>query len=253
MQDLIFGKLSLHELARTSATCRSFQAVFTTKLAEEQKRRLDMASKCIGDKRIERIAAFAARFFKRENAFQKLDRDRKTFCWISADGEWQVERTRSANQRKGEAGDLRIRVSFRWVVPTIMEILVHVPGQACVDLHVCGGRGMIAITVTPYGDKAVVGVALVQALVTWVLPRRLRDRWPHAKIMIQECPQRSQFFYEGRSGFTITGMLAQIAPLLPLLSKNAKLHIGGWERPMLPYWRPRTRSHKRHGARDWAY
>ncbi len=256
MQDLIFGKLSLHELARASRTCRSFQTVFTTKLGEEQKGRLDLAGTCFSEKQIECIAAFAARFFKRETAVRNLDRDRKTDCRISADGEWQVERSRPArraHQRPAEEGDIRIRVSFLWASPTIMEIGVHVPGRAWVDLHVCGGQGMIAICVTPYGDEAVEGVALVQALVTWALPRRLRDHSPHAYIMVQECPERVQQAHGRRHSFTIAGMRAQIAPLLPLLAKNAKLRIGGWGRPMLPYWRPRRQPHKRIDGWYWIF
>jgi hypothetical protein len=197
VQDLILARIPLFELAQASAACRTFQERFKTRLAEEQKLRFDLADECFGQKRIDRIAAMAARFFKRENAFGKLDRGRTHVCHISAVGEWQVERrrpSRSANQHNLEAGDLHVRLSFMWGRPTVMEILVHVPGRALVKLHVCGGRGMIAITVTPYGDMVFEGLALVQALITWALPRRLRDYRSHANVMIQECAQRSQFF-----------------------------------------------------------
>jgi hypothetical protein len=87
------------------------------------------------------------------------------------------------------------------------------------------GRSEIRVDAND-GDEDVAGVALMQALLSWALPREFPDGLPPVDICIQGIAIREEEY----GLFTKAGLDLQLAPLLPLIAKHPswQLKTGIW-------------------------
>jgi hypothetical protein len=210
LQELILANLSLTELTRVSRTCRAIQAAFGRQMAREQKARCDLAVECFGHERIACIASLADRFLKGERVHPALDEGVIRFCSICADGTLRVNP--NVGQRLTcEPADLPTEFWFWLGSPPSMSIVIKPTLAGRVSL--CCNRGKKNfITVYLRRDQDVKGLALVHALLDGCLAPTFQSHGLPIHVHIRR-------YTDYKSVYTPQGLQAQIAPLLPFVSR----------------------------------
>jgi hypothetical protein len=213
MVEIILVSLTLIELARASRTCRTFQAVFSMKMAGEQKAYGELALKRFNFNRISCIAGRLDCLLKGETIYHGLAFEFPDLKCISADGtlcDWY-----GADYNVGDVEMVTYRVG------TFKFVDVGLPCVRCVGFRVDLLGKAVLICIRPSANDDLEGVALVHALMT--------GRWvPH----LRGCGLSIHIRIEGykRERCTSAGLHAQIAPLRPLASRSMLLSTvpEGW-------------------------
>jgi hypothetical protein len=221
MQEFILSFLPVVELARLAMTCRSFHTASRRHLAEQQKARCDLAEQWICRKRIMGVIDLVSSFFRGDCITPTRH---KTYGWISADGVFHVldqASCQSGGEAIPEVGEIEVvifatRPGFDKL--TSMNIVVYGPGKAVLAFVVSRFLNTVYSTVTRSDGEDLSGLAFVQALLTCGFGREQAGVSPLKGHIIWCCLPQGSF---------LTGMpwanpklLAQIAPLLPLLHKS---------------------------------
>jgi hypothetical protein len=212
LEELILAKLSLTELARVSATCRTIQAVFDRQMAEAQKAHCDLAIKCFGRERIACIASLGDRYLMGQAMHAELDQAayNSYICVISADGTLHVEPHKeqlsdlSSGTLTCECTDIHVDLSF-W--STSMRLAMLGAGFGRVDLHFDWHHQWATISRGPDGDVDA-GLALCHALLDGNVAPAFHDHALRVEV---------QLFIVGV--YDRQALQAQIAPLMPLASQ----------------------------------
>jgi hypothetical protein len=243
MQELILTKRPLLELARISRTHTSFQAVFLALLAREQKARCSLIVECLGRARLARIALLITRFLKGEALEQDADGQsivpglemwedvtrwaKGTFEPPSLKGKIQVgsENTVIVFRLRirepvegGNVGDVVDVVNE--VTPaeaTTMIVTMTASDSSQLRLSVTRTTGGGMIIVYPCNDEDLLGVALMQALLSgeWC-PNLVESGLVAIRILARS--------YLGN--YSYAGLEAQILPLLPFASGYHRFNAG---------------------------
>ncbi len=238
MQELILAKRSLLELARISRTHTSFQAVFLGQLAREQKARCDLIVGRLGRARLLRVAALISRFFKGE----PLEQDPYDDPIVPGLKVWEDVTSATGVLRPPLLSELRAEsenavVVFRLRVekpveggnvvdvvnditpaePTTMVVTMTASESSQLRLsvtrHSDGGR----IIVHPCNDEDLLGVALMQALLSG-------ERGPS---LVESGLVAICVFARSHLGtYSHAGLEAQILPLLPFASGYHRFNAG---------------------------
>jgi hypothetical protein len=192
MQELILAKRPLLELARISRTHTSFQAVFLAQLAREQKAHCNLIVECLGRARLARIATLISRFLK----WEALEQDLDDYSIVLGLEMWE-DVSRWANgtfeppsmKRKIQVGSEDTVLIFRLRIkepieggnvvdvvdgvnedtpaePTTMVVTMTASESSQIRLSVTRGNDGGRIIVLPYNDEDLLGVALMQALLS---------------------------------------------------------------------------------------
>jgi hypothetical protein len=213
--ELILSKLPLPDLARTSTTCRFFQAAFLRELAEEQSARCDLAVECLGRERMTRIVALADRFLDGQPMYPDLGNDLSTTgWWICEEGKvhlggehfhvWEYPLT------DGKKAVVRLTIQPRESSADMLFVVRTGDGSSvfvCLDEE---RKGYIALNRFRGHREA---LAIVQALLSARLAPCLQGAFADIRL--------SGFLghKDGKHNFTQAGVEALIAPLLPLVTR----------------------------------
>jgi hypothetical protein len=234
LEEVILARLSLPEFARVSWSSRKFQAFFNRQMAREQKARCDLAVGHFGRERILRIGNIADHYHcAGETAYPQLVEAVINRCWISADGTLHLKpqvndpAIPASSLPLPEAGDLHVTIELDVARSSAcMSIKVEVAEDRVIQLRVImpSETAGVYISIHPDGDDDVMGLALVQAL----LCGDLLD--PQPDLANPQCGLGPPFWdspgpielqilpTDFRRVTTPAGVLALIAPLLPLTS-----------------------------------
>lgn len=222
VQEHILGKLPLWEVAHLSATCRSFQEIFTRQVKKEVKARSDLALEHFGQERIITIAALIERFVKGETMDPAFGLP--IFGWMSLDGELHIIREatwRDSRRAVRERGDVNVMIHTRYRVGDLSPIIAISWGrtQSQINLSI-SQRESVTIEMYVRGDENLQGVALVQALLSEGLGPTFHYDGHPVKVHIKWWVLRDadKDFVRGRGWTQVSeaALRAQIAPLMPL-------------------------------------
>jgi hypothetical protein len=106
MEEEILPRLSLLEMARTSALCRSFRARYRTRMAAEQEARCKLAIKSFGIERIARIVSVITHHLEGESRFPGLVDGKWHHFWVSTAGVLQGPCSRNEAVEKSDAENI---------------------------------------------------------------------------------------------------------------------------------------------------
>jgi hypothetical protein len=219
MKELILTKLSIMDLARASSACRTFSAVSRVQLGKAQQARYDLVVECFGSEGIAGIAALVNRLLMGEIVAEYGIHE----GWVSQDGQFHVQGTdlrpsASPDQVVNEDGVFRTSVRLLcWGADTTM---FRVPAPNCSGVTIGIERSKkVTFTIDPSTDGDMEGVALVQTLLLRFLAPNCDDGGQPIAYRMGGCET---------GAFTHTGLLTQIAPLLPLVLHHRNVWLDRW-------------------------
>jgi hypothetical protein len=229
VEEVILGLLSLVALARISRTSHTFQASFCRRMSDLQKARRDLAVSWFGPRRITCIAGLVTSFLNGELMEGNLAKNVVSDCQISVDGvlharEWPM--SRQISRATIQAGHCRVMLFLAWKdqVKPSMSIHLRVGAGGFVEIDVgLAQTKTVLITVIPCGGEDLLGVGLVQALLSQDLAPNFCDAASHTEVSIEGCFQ----YYRGFRSTRDTRQ-AQILPILPLLAQRKNWSLGCW-------------------------
>jgi hypothetical protein len=170
MMDLILSYFSWEQLAPISSVCRAFQAAYRRQLTVEQKARSELANATFGDKRISCIAGIINRYFKGE----RLHRDIRLRSYQSAfdileDGTVGIFNN-GVERRSSHTAVAFVRSCYLHQDMTVrpVKVVLWIPpnGMHVCTLQLSGDRHGAVISVMPQSDGDVLGVGVIQALLS---------------------------------------------------------------------------------------
>ncbi len=223
--EVILTTLTLLELARVSATCRTFQALYRRRLVGERKARKELATTFFGGDQITRLIAFIVQVL--EGASLDLDRgvvDKKLNpLWCPPNGPHYGRLARNNVPGQTSIGPNEIRLDIRPKFPgvTVDSIAVYVGDSQWSQLDLLIRRnGMgVWLRVRPNGDNELEGVGLVQAILDGGLAQYVQDGGKWVRVEIEGLVR-----YQDSESISRLGMKTQIAPLLAAGSRYTSEH-----------------------------
>jgi hypothetical protein len=224
MQEEILRCLPLVDLARVATTCRSFHTFSCWRVAELQKARCDLAKPWMERKRIMGIIDLVNGLFRGDciTPTRRIARGR-----ISADGVFEVndqaseicQKRQILGQAAATAVEIPVRI-YSWPSEhrlTAMAVFVLGPNNSSVAFCVQRSMKSVYITMTPSDINDLSGLAFVQTLLTCGFGRKMNGASPFKGHIIWSC--LSEMANLKGVPWANPRLLAQIAPLLPLLHK----------------------------------
>jgi hypothetical protein len=234
VEEAILGLLSLVDLSRISRTCHSFHASFCRRMADLQSARCDLALSWFGPNRITCIAGLVTSFVNGEPMDRNLPWHGANVFEISLDGALHVNARHAARPITSatvQAGDCRVELFTRSGTGLRSWMLVHVytAGGGFTKIRVDFGEPtnvLIIISVTPCDAEDVMGVALIQALLSQDLAPGFCDAVSHAQVSIEANFEYARMVF---SSVTLDSHReAQILPILPLIAQHGNWRLGWW-------------------------
>jgi hypothetical protein len=213
LEELVLSKLSLHDLARVSPTCRSFHTVFRRQLAQQQKACYDLAVARFGNELIDCIADLMDSWL--EGKVDSCIKDRcLRVCQTYGEGLQQV---------KGCSYlpcSVRVAVSSTGMEPcramhSNMSITVPARNNSCVCMDFFWHPKNVVIHVIVSGELE--GLVLVQALFSRALASTVCEAWRRTRMTIVGGSPCMPYMACGWRQIMASHQ-AQFAPLLALLS-----------------------------------
>jgi hypothetical protein len=215
MMELILCRFSWDQLAPISSVSRAFRAAYRKQLAVEQKARCNLANATFGDKQISCIAGIINRYFRGERLHPDFrlrsyphDFDILEDGTVGAFNNW-VER------RSSHTAVAWVKTCYipRGMSVHPVKVVLRIPPNG---VHVCtlqlsGDRHGAVISVMPESDGDVLGVGLIQALLSVGPTPLFGGAGPHAHIRVVR--------KSSNGNTTKAGLRRQLAPLLPFASK----------------------------------
>jgi hypothetical protein len=226
LEELILDHLSLVELTRASATCRTFHAAFGRQLAHTQKARCDVAVDCIGRLRLVRITSVINSFLKGQALGLDMGtssipgHDPIVYGCIWKDGVFQPAQAPLRGWVMDDAGRgawfVRVRLDVTADGKPFPGASLHISVRARqvtrIDLSIVRRHGheQSSISMNLDGTAGFEELGLLQALFSGEFAPNWQDAGP---LMIHVWGS----FQDGK--VSQAGIEAQIAPLVPLLSQ----------------------------------
>jgi hypothetical protein len=213
LEELVLSKLSLHDLARISPTCRSFHTVFRRLLVLQQKACYDLAVARFSNELIDCIADLMDSWL--EGKVDSCMKDRcLRVCQTYAEGLQQVKGCAST------ACSVLVRASSTGMAPSMashrrMSITVPAHNKSLVCMDFFWQPKSIVIELVLFGDLE--GLVLVQALFSRALASTVCEAWRRTRIMIVGGSPTMPYLSRGWRQIMASHQ-AQFAPLLALLS-----------------------------------
>jgi hypothetical protein len=238
LEDVVLGNLSLRQLADVSPTCQRFDQIIRQKLAKEQNSRCDLAISRFGRERVDRIADITHSFLnahsshsqsvKRAACSWSISDDgalhiapashparhsrgvRDDFWYISEDGKvhsGEAAGIGTAGDVLGKGRDVSVWVSL---VSYPATLHVEVSWRDGLGLNMTFGpvKGPFGVSLRPCSDEDVIGMALVQGLLSANFAPSVSEGCRRPEVHIS--------WSDSNQGFTSVGLETLIAPLLPL-------------------------------------
>jgi hypothetical protein len=214
MVEAVLAALSLYELARVTATCRTVRAFYRRRFAAEPKARLDLATKVWGGDHIACVTDLIVKLLQGAPTDLELPDKRLKPRWITH---------RAGPNHNPASSETSVVISppdLNAYDDLTIYVKVKNPAWARLKVYFPCNRNGVLLLVCPKSDDALEAIALVQAIMEGGLAQFIDvgEKW--AQVLIQA---------QARGKVSRGGMKSQIAPLLALSSR----YISTAERPFM--------------------
>ncbi len=238
VEELILGHLSLLELARDSTTSKTFQGLFSQRMAQQREARADLALACFGRERITAIVNILHQFLEGEAVHPAIRGTGYNTCWILADGTLYVEPPRSkylttkAAARPHGPGDFEVHVAFDPSGAPALTLRIEIKKAELppVEVHVHRHQG-VTVALTPECDDDVLGLALAQVVLSENMAPVIQAHGLPVDVTVER--------FASEATCTLKGLQAQIGPLLSLASRYECDDVMKYGRPTTMDFGPR--------------
>jgi hypothetical protein len=222
IQELVLAKLSLRELAQTSATCPAWEAFLLCRRLALLQCQQDLMMTVFGEDRVGCLALYFTRFLRGRTVNEGYGLRRgysgSRMTGHNLQTEWLGLSPAVLEQLEHNVEGYSVWIHLPQVPPKTVSIHVPSPGHSCVLFEFSRRRGTLKIVMrVAHGD--VPGLAMLQQVLIWgVLEHALQN--DHVTIV----------GYRFNARFSRTRLDNQTAPLRSMVEQCPNWRISGWGR-----------------------